>query len=208
MGIFLEYVGLNYARRWDFIRLKLGHLRMDLKKIVAESAGSEVAEAALVLPLMFTILLGIFWLGRGYNIYASMNHAARDGARAAGTANCATCANSMLPADQVARNYVAPILRASGVDPALVTSVTPTFCGCYNPNCSVAVACDPLGTGANPSICVQRDVDIGVPGYTPPTCGTAVSFQYPFSLPLPMLYQPWNLQTVTLTAQAEARSEK
>jgi hypothetical protein len=199
MGILLKHMGPNNTRRWN-----LGHL----KKIVAEGTGSEVAEAALVLPLMFTILLGIFWLGRGYNIYASMNHAARDGARAAGTADCATCTNSMLPADQVAREYVAPILKASGVDPVLVTPVTPAFCACQQPNCSVAVACDPLGTGAIPSICVQRDVDIGVPGYTPQTCGTAVSFKYPFHLPLPMLYEPWNLQTITLNAQAQARSEK
>jgi len=201
-------MGSNTTRRWSFGHPNLGHLNLGhLKKIAAESAGSEVAEAALVLPLMFTILLGIFWLGRGYNIYASMNHAARDGARAAGSADCATCTNAMLPGDLVARNHVAPILRASGVDPALVTPVTPNFCACDIPTCSVPVACDPLGTGAIPSICVQRNVDIGVPGYSPPTCGTAVSFQYPFSLPLPILYQPWSLQTVTLKAQAQARSE-
>ena len=175
-------------------------------KVVTESAGSEIAEAALVLPLMFTLLLGVFWVGRAYNIYAAMNHAARDGARIAGSSDCASCANAMPAADVVAANYVGPILKASGLDLNRVQStITPNFCACGSGACGSAVACDAAGTTAVPSICVQRNVDLGVPGYTPQVCGTAVSFQYPFTLPLP--FAPSNLQTVTINSQAQARTE-
>ncbi len=39
----------------------------------------EIAEAAIVLPLMFTMLLGIYWFGRAYNVYSTITHAAREG---------------------------------------------------------------------------------------------------------------------------------
>ncbi|MBZ5600183.1 MAG: pilus assembly protein [Acidobacteriia bacterium] len=178
------------------------------KNTLAETAASEIAEAALVLPLMFTLLLGIFYVGRAYNVYAAMNHAAREGARAAASSSCATCAtpNQPLPADQVATSYVAPVLAASGLDTTLVTSATPNFCSCGSDTCSQPVACDSAGTSAVPSVCVQYNVDLGVHNYSPPTCGTAVSFQYPFHLPLP--FAPSSLQTVTISTQAQARTEQ
>ncbi len=177
--------------------------------MVAESKASEIAEAALVLPIMFTLLLGIFYVGRAYNIYAAMNHAAREGARAAGSSTCATCAtpNDRLPANQVATQFVAPVLAASGLDNNRVTSsVTPNFCTCGLVGCSQLVQCDPLGTSAIPSVCVQHDVNLGLQDYKPVACGTAVSFQYPFHLPLP--FAPTSLQTVTISTQAQAREEQ
>lgn len=178
------------------------------KSGVADTTASEIAEAALVLPLMFTVLLGIFFVGRGYNIYAAMNHAAREGARAAASASCSTCAtaNVPLPADQVATNYVGPVLSASGIDNTLVTFVTPNFCACGSSSCTQPVACDAAGATAVPSICVQHNVDLGLSNYIPPSCGTAVSFRYPFRLPLP--FAPASLQTVNISTQAEARTEQ
>lgn len=179
------------------------------KQSLAADTASEIAEAALVLPLMFTLLLGIFYVGRGYNIYAAMNHAAREGARAAASSTCATCPtpNQPLPADQVATTYVAPVLAASGIDNSRVTStVTPNLCACGSGSCPQPVQCDPLGTSSVPSVCVQYNVDLGLQNYSPVTCGTAVSFQYPFHLPLP--FAPSSLQTVTIATQAQARAEQ
>lgn len=176
---------------------------------LAATTASEIAEAALVLPLMFTLLLGIFYVGRGYNIYAAMNHAAREGARAAASSTCATCgdpANQPLPADQVATHYVGPVLTASGLDASLVTYTTPNFCLCGSSTCTQPVACDSAGTGAVPSVCVQYNVDLGLHNYSPPTCGTAVSFRYPFQLPLP--FAPSSLQSITISTQAQARTEQ
>lgn len=182
--------------------------KMGCWKILAgEIQGTEIAEAAVVLPLMFTMLLGVFWVGRAYNIYATMNHAAREGARAAANSDCATCTNQVMPADQIATNYVAPILRASRLDPNLVPSATPpNFCACGSLTCATPVACDSAGTGAVPSICVQYDVDIGVPAHNPRSCGTAVSFRYPFQFPLP--FAPPGMQNFMMKTQAQAESEK
>ena len=52
-----------------------------LKKLATGTTGSEIAEAALVLPIFFLIMLGIYWFGRAFNTYATINHAAREGAR-------------------------------------------------------------------------------------------------------------------------------
>ena len=58
-----------------------------LKKIATGTTGSEIAEAALVLPIFFLIMLGIYWFGRAFNTYATINHAAREGA------TCGRCAD-------------------------------------------------------------------------------------------------------------------
>ena len=64
------------------------------KKLAGETVGAEIAEAAVVLPLVFMLILGIYWFGRAYNIYATITHAAREGARAATAQTCATCGNT------------------------------------------------------------------------------------------------------------------
>ena len=177
---------------------------------VSDCRGSEVLEAALVLPLMFILLLGIFWVGRAYNIYAAMNHAAREGARTAGNPSCATCGNTAPTGDVIATQSVAPALQASGLDPSLVTYTTPYFCPCGVTACASPVACDSAGTGAVPSICVQYNVDMGVPNYSPPVCGTAVSFQYPLKIPmLPWIpYGVADYSNIVLKTQVEARYEQ
>ena len=65
-----------------------------LKKIATGTTGSEIAEAALVLPIFFLIMLGIYWFGRAFNTYATINHAAREGARLAVAQTCAACGNA------------------------------------------------------------------------------------------------------------------
>ena len=65
------------------------------KKIAGETVGAEIAEAAIVLPLVFMLLLGIYWFGRAYNAYATITHAAREGARAATAPTAALLGNTL-----------------------------------------------------------------------------------------------------------------
>ena len=51
-------------------------------------------EMALALPLLLTLLIGIFWGSRAYNIYETITRAAREGARVAVAPSCATCGNT------------------------------------------------------------------------------------------------------------------
>src|SRR5260370_29718891 len=55
--------------------------------------GTELVEMAFVLPLLLTLLIGIFSRSRAYNIYETITRAAREGARVTVAPTCATCVN-------------------------------------------------------------------------------------------------------------------
>jgi len=168
-----------------------------------DSHGAEIAELAAVLPVLFTVLLAVFFFGRAYNIYGTLNQAALQGARAAVAPTCATCGNTPLPADQIATNYVAPVLKASGIDPASITYVAPTSCQCGSAGCGTTITtCDALGTAANPSICVQRDIALNSTAGTPQACGTLVTFQYTYTFNLP--FTPFS---IPIKGTAQMRQE-
>jgi Flp pilus assembly protein TadG len=175
-------------------------------RIRPETRGSQIAEAALVMPLMFTLLLGIYWFGRAYNVYATITHAAQEGARAATALSCAVCGNSPLTANQVA-DRVKQTLQASKLDPALMPAgasrITPLFCQCGDPGCQnfPPVACN----SSSPQVCVQFDVQLDTPNPGPPSCGVVVSFQYPYQFYLP--FTSLNQQLITLKAQSQMRGE-
>ena len=40
--------------------------KLPLQNLAADTRGSEIAEAAAVLPVMFMVLLGIFWFGQAF----------------------------------------------------------------------------------------------------------------------------------------------
>jgi Flp pilus assembly protein TadG len=172
-----------------------------VKRILLGTAGAEIAETAVVLPLLFTILLGIFFFGRAYNIYGTITQAAMQGARSAVAPTCATCTNTTLTADQIATNVVAPVLQASHLDPARVQVLTPAACACGTVACGSPVACDPAGVSATPSICVQQNVNLSTSGGAS-QCGTSVAFQYPYGFNLP--FQSFTLQ---MKATAQMRGE-
>jgi len=96
------------------------------RKIATDCRGQEIAEAALVLPLVFMLLLGIVWFGRAFNIYATLNRAAREGALAAASPACATCGNTFRTQADIQNNVVNPILQAAHLDPGQLQNFTLT----------------------------------------------------------------------------------
>src|ERR1700690_2707856 len=91
-----------------------------------ETSGAEIAEAAVVLPLLFMLLFGIMWFARAFNIYTTINRAARQGALVAATNNCATCGNTAPNLAYIQTNVVNPILTAAHLDPGQVQNFTVT----------------------------------------------------------------------------------
>src|SRR5271154_3000449 len=87
-----------------------------LRRFIAETDAAEIAEAAAVLPLMFMMLLGIFWFGQAFSIYGAITRAAQDGARAGAAPSCSTCGVPYTPA-QNAVLAVNSDLLASKLDP-------------------------------------------------------------------------------------------
>ena len=188
------------------ILLNIKHIARKL----ANTDGSEVAEAALVMPLVFMLLLGIIWFGRAFNIYSTITQAAQQGAITAARPVCATCvalANNWnnFPPDAKVESAVFSIMNASSIDTSQVKASAPTVVPCTLPPPASNGAC--VTTGNNVTIC--RDVQLNASGATPaipPTqCGAVVSFQYPFQFYLPLT--SLNLQTITLTATAQSRME-
>jgi Flp pilus assembly protein TadG len=161
---------------------------------------AEIAEAAAVLPLMFMVLLGIFWFGQAFSIYGTITRAAQEGARAGAAApQCTTCAPGN-GAAQNASNAVQAALAAAKLDVTKAQYPTPqpavTVCSGGSASCS----------GASSNICVQSGIQLSntASGGTE-VCGISVSFQYPFQFWLP--FTPLNKQQIWLTATAHARLE-
>ena len=184
----------------------LHSLQSNARRLAAETRGAEIAEAAAVLPLMFMMLLGIFWFGQAFSIYGAITRAAQEGARAGAVPICATCPVTNSSATNSA-NAVQAALVASKLDPSQAKATPPvTFSPC--PGQIVAVACaatgNPVMTNAN--VCVQPTVlltNVGSNGNG--VCGTSVTFQYPFQFWLP--FTSLNKQKIWLTASARVRME-
>jgi len=171
-----------------------------VKKILFGISGAEIAEAAVVLPVLFMMMFGIYWFGRAYNIYATINHAAREGARVASAPTCASCGNNFSTVDQIA-DRVAQALQASKLDPSQVTNsgANRVACGGGTSACSTP-------SGGRPNICVYFNVQLNptAPG-VPPGCGVGVSFRYPYRFYFP--FTSLHNQLVTLPADVQMTGE-
>lgn len=151
-------------------------------KRLSRDAGAEIAEAAVVLPLLFMLLFGIMWFARAFNIYTTVNRAARQGALAAAANNCATCGNARQSQANIQNNVVNPILIASHLDPGQVQNFSVLWDQQLNPG----------------SPMVEH--------------GTVVSLDYPYNFKLngisccPPTLSPI-ITGVTIRVQAQARQE-
>jgi len=175
--------------------------------LLRSDRGSEVAEAAVVLPVLFLLLFSIYWFGRGFNTYGTINHAAREGARAAAVPACASCAvtcvwqSSNLPCDTPVVAAVNTALVAAHLDPTLaqpfVPSPAPISCGATPPGvCSTA-------SSNTFTICRNVALDQNNPQ---PVCGVIVSFKYPYQLELP--FSALSNQQILLKAEVELQGEE
>ena len=175
-------------------------------KLLAGAGGAEIAEAALVLPIAFMVLLGIYWFGRAFNVYATINHAAREGARYAVAQQCASCGNAPPTVANIALQ-VGQAMQASGLDPnlAITDSVTHPACGGGNATCTVASGSGepPISYCTNVQLVPTAQLPAGSGG---PACGVAIDFEYPFQLSLP--YTSLGAQPVNLTAHVQMRTEQ
>jgi Flp pilus assembly protein TadG len=175
-----------------------------------DTRGAEIAETAVILPLLFMIVMAIFWFGQAFRIYGTITHAAREGARAAVAPVCATCAAAANTPAQNAASAVTSALAAAKLNPAQIQApATPPAlfaCGNLAAACGAAVTCDSSVT----NMCVQINVQLSSCTQTPagsPTCGTSVSFgyKYPYHFRIPST--ALDLGNITLPAQAQMRTE-
>jgi TadE-like protein len=173
-------------------------MRTSVRRLALETRGSEIMEAAVVLPLMFTMVLGIFWFGQAFRIYGTVTHAALEGARAGAAPSCSSCSAGNSAA-QNAYNAIQSALAAGKLDvtQAQRPSPVPALASCLG---GPAPACNAVSS----KVCIQTNVQlsstagIGV-------CGVSVSFQYPYQFTLPGT--SLNKQLVNLPAVGRMRME-
>jgi hypothetical protein len=183
---------------------------MNIKPMASQlgnTDGAEIAEAALVLPLVFMLLLGIVWFGRAFNIYSTITQAAQQGAIIAARPACATCTqanpwgSTNFPDNTTVQGAVEAVLKSSNLDPAQIpANPPPSPTSCTSPP---TIPC--TTTSDNITICRQVLLNPPASATQPAQCGTLVSFQYPFKFYLP--FTSLNLQQIVLSAQAQSRME-
>ncbi len=191
--------------------------RLRVRGITSDTRGTEIAEMAVVLPLLFMILMGIFWFGQAFRIYGTLTQSARAGARAAVAPVCATCAPTTgVGPGQYAQTAVQSAMAAASLNTNQLVQVSqwtippPALCQCgtSGPACA-AVACD--GSVTIP-MCVQKNVQLSYPAPANGpggmgTCGTSVSMRYTYPFHFRIPGTSLDLNTIQLPGQAQMRAE-
>jgi Flp pilus assembly protein TadG len=145
--------------------------------------GAEIVEFAFVAPLLITLVLGIFWVGRAFNTYQTLTRAAREGARVAAAATCASCGNTPP--------------NVTDVENAVLNSLSASLMN--TDNVQVPASCS---GSLSAKICYERDVALDS-GDTDGESGVVVGLSYPASFPIPFV----KISPITLTAQVQMRQE-
>ena len=172
------------------------------KRLFKETAGQEIAEAAVVLPILFLLLIAIYWFGRAYNVYSTMNHAAREGARFAVTSTCSSCtAAAPLTATDIAP-IVTNALQASHIDPS---QIGPSPYPATSPILCPGVPVTSCTTSNQITFC--QGVELNATEVTStgaqPVCGVSVSFQYPYNFSIPFT----SVSQIQLRADVQMQEE-
>ena len=144
-----------------------------------EDSGAELVEAALILPILLMLLLGIVTFGRAWDVYQTITRAAREGAKQAVLTPCAVstyCPGATnYTATDIWTNFVDPTLQSANLDATKKTSASITY-----------VQLDPTGT-------------------PPHVCGIQLRFNYPYTFSLP--FTSVNLSTISLQTTVRMRLE-
>ena len=147
----------------------------------APDKSAEVLEFAVVLTVLLSLLFGILTMARGYNIYQTITRAAREGARAAVLPSSAATGGAYMDASGVSQ--ADSTVFQNYIAPALrAANLDPDRVANYSEQVSWLDAGDPS----------QQ-------------CGVKISFQYPYTLFLPMLQS--NLTTIQIGTHVQMRRE-
>jgi len=171
------------------------------KRILPDTGGQEIAEAALVLPIVFLLLIGIMTFARAYNTYTTITYAAQEGARLAAQSSSASAGNTQSTPTEVADRVVA-VLQASSIDPNQIQDFS---------DASAVNACSaaPLSCNTKKQVTVCTNVAINTTGggtvTGPAACGVTVSFKYPYTFLLPFVSV--NGKTIHMIADVEFPEE-
>ena len=197
---------------------------MSFFRKINDERGTEIVEAALVLPIVFLLMFAIFWFGRAFNVSSTLARAAKEGASAASLSSCASCGDTPNSNQKIA-DAVESVLAADKLQDASLQFYTPTdVCvATPAPTCNTTAPTASSGNSLNIKICtgVPITCGTGVSGCgsnSPPACGsdavygTRVSMKYSFdwahfAYDSTTAQSLTRLPTVTLPASAQTIGE-
>jgi Flp pilus assembly protein TadG len=139
--------------------------------------GVALVEFALVAPILITILLGTFWIGRAVSVYQALERAAREGARVGITSACASC-GSATANDSAIDTAVDNALKAASLDTS-------------NPGLLIVIARDQRLDSNDPANYQSSAIKVTV--------------SYPVQLKIPFTTQ--RATTITLSSSVSMRQE-
>ena len=170
-----------------------------------QDSGQTLVEAALILPVLFLILLGIFWFGRAFNIVSTLERAAQQGIQVNSHQTCATCtpSNSAATNAQIVSAIVTS-LQNDHLKAVNLTAYTPPFACTAGtpPTCTTlqgVVICSGVPLTCGTAQCKSPPIACGAN----PELGVRVSFGYTFNSPFPLA----GLPGLTLHASAQSQPE-
>lgn len=169
------------------MRTPFYRLRKDQRGQRDHERGAELVEMAFVLPLLLTLLIGMFWAGRAYNIYETITRAAREGARVAAVPRCATCT--------ALGNWGSCTLNADSYgfpDSTSVQCVINYSLGGANLSCSSCVT-------------LQQHQALGLDPNNSNAWWTVVKITYPYQFVLP--FTSFNGSTINITTTVQMLEE-
>jgi hypothetical protein len=173
---------------------------------VRGDSGSQIAEFALVLPLLFLVILAIFWFGLAFNVASTTERAAKQAAQAAAKPTCVSCTNEF-PDNTAIVNTLNSVLRAGHLDPQNKMDYRPDFACTATPapDCSTAEnveICNNAPLTCGTASCQSPPADCGAN----PTRGVRVSFRYNFKSPVPL--GSWSAITIPASAQVNQEDDR
>jgi Flp pilus assembly protein TadG len=169
-----------------------------------DDAGQEIVEAAFVLPILFLMMLAIFWFGRALNINSTLDRAAREGVSTASRPSCATCGNAFQTDSQVVAQ-ISAVLNADHLKIGSVQAYSPAFA-------CTAIPAPSCTTVQNVQICRGVPLTCGdVACQTPtlaacgnnPKLGVRVSLAYQNPSPLRIANLPARVMHASAQSEAE-----
>jgi Flp pilus assembly protein TadG len=166
-------------------------------RVCKGTQAAEIAEFAIVLPILLLLVLAMFWVGQAYNISNNLNKAATDGLAAALKNTCATCGNAAASkvqiADALEKAFQAGNLKAGNLQAYTPKSGTPACSG-------TAVSSVTSSTGVTYSL----EICTGMPLWPASTVlGTRVAMQYSTPIASPIAA----FKSLTLQAVVQGRPE-
>jgi len=178
--------GVEWGRMCHLARTRFSRISVRLVTNCKEESGAELVEAAVVIPMLLMLLLGILSFGRAWNVYQTITRAAREGAKQVVLTPCADstyCPGATTyTATDIWTNFVDPVLQSANLVPAGTTGIPSNL--------------------ISPSITyVQLDPNDTVPHI----CGIQLSFEYPYTFSLP--FTSVNLSTINLSTTVQMRLE-